>query len=104
MSEQVIKPKNEGRVAAGKRLAEWNRKKKEDLLKNQSQVASSSSSSSDEVSSSSDEVSSCTLLNPSSVSIVLGGTVIAICVLLLWKRKTPVAQVKDTENDIFHMN
>ena len=30
--EQVIKPKSEGRVAAGKRLVEWNRKHKEDLV------------------------------------------------------------------------
>ena len=36
--EQVTKTKNEGRVAAGKRLAEWNRKNKEDLLKNKEQV------------------------------------------------------------------
>jgi hypothetical protein len=30
---QVTKLKSEGRVASGKRLAEWNRKIKEDLLK-----------------------------------------------------------------------
>ena len=41
MNEQVLKTKNEGRVAAGKRLAEWNRKNKEDLLKNKNQVNSS---------------------------------------------------------------
>ena len=51
MSEQVTKTKNEGRVAAGKKLAEWNRKKKEDLIKNKSQVSSSGESSADEVSS-----------------------------------------------------
>ena len=39
MSEQVTKPKSKGRVAAGKRLVEWNRKHKEDLLKNREQVA-----------------------------------------------------------------
>ena len=44
MSE-VTKLKSEGRVAAGKRLAEWNRKNKEDLLKNKSQVKSSDKSS-----------------------------------------------------------
>ena len=38
MSEQVVKAKNEGRVAAGKRLVEWNRRNKEDLLKNKNQV------------------------------------------------------------------
>ena len=41
MSEQVTKSKNEGRVAAGKRLVEWNRKNKENLVKNREQVASS---------------------------------------------------------------
>ena len=35
---QITKKKNEGRVAAGKRLAEWNRKNKEDLIKNKDQV------------------------------------------------------------------
>ena len=43
MAEQVTKIKNEGRVAAGKRLVEWNRKQKEDLLKNKEQVESSDS-------------------------------------------------------------
>ena len=41
MSEQVTKSKNEGRVAAGKRLVEWNRKNKENLVKNKEQVESS---------------------------------------------------------------
>ena len=41
MSEQVTKSKNEGRVAAGKRLVEWNRKNKENLVKNKGQVESS---------------------------------------------------------------
>ena len=35
---QITKKKNEGRVASGKRLAEWNRKNKEDLIKNKDQV------------------------------------------------------------------
>ena len=45
MTEQVTKVKNEGRVAAGKRLVEWNRKQKENLVKNRKQVASSGDSS-----------------------------------------------------------
>ena len=45
MSEQVTKSKNEGRVAAGKRLVEWNRKNKENLVKNKEQVESSGDSS-----------------------------------------------------------
>ena len=43
MTEQVTKIKNEGRVAAGKRLVEWNRKQKENLVKNREAVASSDS-------------------------------------------------------------
>ena len=38
MDKQVTKTKSEGRVSSGKRLAEWNRKNKEDLLKNKGQV------------------------------------------------------------------
>ena len=30
---QFTKPKSEGRIASGKKLVEWNRKKKENLLK-----------------------------------------------------------------------
>ena len=45
MTEQVTKVKNEGRIAAGKRLVEWNRKNKENLVKNREEVASSVSSS-----------------------------------------------------------
>ena len=41
MTEQVTKVKNEGRIAAGKRLVEWNRKNKENLVKNREEVASS---------------------------------------------------------------
>ena len=36
--EEVTKPKNPGRVAAGKKTAELNRKRKEDLLRNRKTV------------------------------------------------------------------
>ena len=36
--QQITRPKHPGRQAAGKRLAEWNRKNKEDLLKNKDEV------------------------------------------------------------------
>ena len=49
MSGQVTRPKNEGRVAAGKRLVERNRKKKENLLKNEGQVESSDNPSAQEL-------------------------------------------------------
>ena len=40
-SKEVTKSKNEGRVSAGKRLAEWKRRNKENLLKNKEQEKSS---------------------------------------------------------------
>ena len=43
--DTITKVKSEGRVAAGKRLVEWNRKQKENLLKNKEQVESSGDSS-----------------------------------------------------------
>ena len=49
--DSVTKTKNEGRVAAGKRLAEWNRKNKEDLLKNKESVPAQVISSEDKTSS-----------------------------------------------------
>lgn len=38
---EVTKVKSEGRVAGGKRLAEWNRKNKDNLRKNKDQVDAS---------------------------------------------------------------
>ena len=104
MSEQVTKTKNEGRVAAGKRLVEWNRKNKEDLLKKKNQVNSSSESSANEVSSS---TSSSTFSSSSIYDIGATVALAGIAVVFLWKRNTlnttsqPVAK---PENDIFRMN
>ena len=39
--QQLAKPKNEVRVAAGRKLVEKNRKNKENLIKNKEQVGSS---------------------------------------------------------------
>lgn len=103
MSEQVVKAKNEGRVAAGKKLAEWNRKNKEDLLKNKNQINSSADAGTNEASPS-------TSLSTFSSSSVYGiGAAVAlagIAVFYFWKRNTtPVAQpVAKPENDIFRMN
>ena len=38
MSLQITKQKSQGRVEAGKQLAEWNKKRKEDLNKTSDQV------------------------------------------------------------------
>ena len=43
--DRVTKTKHPGRVAAGKRVAGWNRKNKENLVKNKEQVESSNLSS-----------------------------------------------------------
>ena len=112
MSEQVVKTKNEGRVASGKRLAEWNRKNKEDLLKNKNQVSSSASAGTNEVSpSTSSSTSSSTFSSTFSSSNVYGiGAAVAlagIAVFCLWKRNTPnltPKPVSKPENDIFRMN
>ena len=63
--QQVLKPKNEGRVAAGRKLAEWNRKNKENLIKKKEQVKPSEPSSAQEPTS---EASS-TLYIPASVLV-----------------------------------
>ena len=42
--DTVTKPKSEGRVAAGKRLVEWNRKNKENLVKREKAASSDSPS------------------------------------------------------------
>ena len=44
-TQVITKQKSEGRVRAGKQLAEWNRKNKENLLKNKTQDNSSAESS-----------------------------------------------------------
>ena len=98
--EQVTKSKNEGRVAAGKRLVEWNRKNKEDLLKNREQVATSDPPSQQE------NVSQAT----SSVFYSGGALLVAgIAVIFLWKQRgtskvTSDRSAVEQENDIFSMN
>ena len=85
MSEQVVKTKNEGRVASGKRLAEWNRKNKEDLLKNKNQVSSSSAAGPNEVSpSTSSSTSSSTFSSSNVYSIGAAVALAGIAVVFLW--------------------
>ena len=85
---QVTKSKNEGRVAAGKRLAKWNARNKENLLKNKDQVSSSSESG---TSASAGQEPASTSASAISTQALYGGVVIAvgIAMFFLWKRQTP---------------
>lgn len=103
MSE-VTKLKSEGRVAAGKRLAEWNRKNKEDLLKNKSQVKSSDKSSDESSEQEPTSQMSSQVWYGGSVAIILG---IGIAAFFLYTRRAPVikpAEKKEKDDDIFRMN
>ena len=101
MTEQVTKSKNEGRVAAGKRLVEWNRKNKENLVKNREHVASSSDS-------------SVPSAQQSHHTVFHGGGALAVLVvgvsvaLYLYRGKTsdstPSKAPPAPEHDIFRMN
>ena len=102
MTEQVTKIKNEGRVAAGKRLVEWNRKNKENLAKNKAQADSSDSPSAPSAQQ-----------EPQSHHTVLysGGALVLVVVgaaLYLYRGKiasdsTP-SKAPPSEPDIFRMN
>ena len=109
MSEQVTKSKNEGRVASGKRLAEWNRKNKENLVKNKEQVESSNLSSDQQVESS--NLSSDQQEPQSQTSTVVYGGALAIVVvvgvaLYLYRGKKPAtpSSAPSNNDDIFCMN
>ena len=108
MIEQVVKAKNEGRVASGKRLADWNRKNKEDLLKNKNQVNSSAAAGTNEVSpSTSSSTFSSTFSSYNVYGIGAAVALAGIAVFCLWKRNTPNLTPKPVakpENDIFRMN
>ena len=90
MSEQVTRPKNEGRVAASKRLAEWNRKNKENLLKNEGQVESSDNSSTQE-------------LQSQTSTVVYGSGALAVLAVIgvalyLYHEKKPVLMLKQHQH------
>ena len=108
MSEQVTKSKNEGRVAAGKRLVEWNRKNKENLVKNKEQVESSNLSSDQQVESS--NLSSDQQEPQSQTStVVYGGAlaivaVISVALYIYRKKPAPPSSAPSNNDDIFCMN
>ena len=109
MSEQVTKSKNEGRVASGKRLAEWNRKNKENLVKNKEQVESSNLSSDQQVESS--NLSSDQQEPQSQTSTVVYGGALAIVAVISvalylyrGKKPAPPSSAPSNNDDIFCMN
>ena len=93
---EVTKPKHPGRVAAGKRTAELNRKRKEDLLSNREKVPP--------------QVDSGTESVPGGDSSWKYGGAAAIVVgvgaLYLYHEKKPIPTTHPLEsnNDIFRMN
>ena len=104
MSEQVTKSKNEGRVAAGKRLVEWNRKNKENLVKNREQVASSGDSS-NLASAPSDQQEP---QSQTSTVFYGGGALVVLAVigvaLYHVKKPAPPKALSNNDDDIFCMN
>ena len=106
--DRVTKTKHPGRVAAGKRVAGWNRKNKENLVKNKEQVESSNLSSDQQVESS--NLSSDQQEPKSQTSTVVYGGALAIVVVIgvalyIYRKKpAPPSSVPSNNDDIFCMN
>ena len=100
--DQVTKPKSEGRVAAGKRLVEWNRKNKENLVKNREEVASSGDSSN--LSSDQEPQSHHTVVYGSGALAVLVVVGVGVALYLYREKTTPSKPPPAPEHDIFCMN
>ena len=100
MTEQVTKVKNEGRVAAGKRLVEWNRKNKENLV-NREQVASSDLPSAPRE----PQSQASTVVYGGGALAILVGVGFALYLLSREKKPLPAAHSLESSNDkIFYMN
>ena len=97
MSEQVTKSKNEGRVASGKRLAEWNRKNKENLVKNKEQVESSNLSSDQQE----PQSQTSTVVYGGALAIV---AIIGVALYIYRKKPAPPSSAPSNNDDIFCMN
>ena len=103
--EEVTKSKSEGRVAAGKRLVEWNRKNKADLLKNKAQVGSSDSPSAPSGQQEPQSQASTVFYGSGALAVLVVGVGFA---LYLYRGKiasdsTP-SETASNDNDIFCMN
>ena len=98
----TVTSKNSGRVAAGKKLVEWNRKNKADLLKNKAQVGSS-----DAPSAPSDQQEP----QSQTSTVFYGGgalAVLAVIGVMLYlhhgKKPAPPKALSNNDDDIFCMN
>ena len=106
--DRVTKTKHPGRVASGKRLAGWNRKNKENLVKNKEQVESSNLSSDQQEPQS--QTSSDQQEPQSQTSTVVYGGALAIVVvvgvaLYVYRKKpAPPSSAPSNNDDIFCMN
>ena len=101
--EEVTKLKNPGRVAAGKRTAELNRKRKEDLLRNQKTVPSDAGSGAEEVPRGL-ELSGRALCGGGAVAILLVGAGFALYFYRGKKKPLPAAHSLESSNgEIFCM-
>ena len=102
--DRVTKTKHPGRVASGKRLAGWNRKNKENLVKNKEQVESSDQQvESSNLSSDQQEPQSQTS------TVVYGGAlaivaVIGVALYIYRKKSAPPSSAPSNNDDIFCMN
>jgi len=103
--DQVItKQKNEGRVRAGKQLSEWNKKNKENLLKNKTQDNSSEKASN--LSSAPSYLSSKYYYGGAGIVLVAG-----IAILYFWNQKpektpppAPPTKPKISDEEFYKMN
>ena len=102
--DTVTKPKSEGRVAAGKRLVEWNRKNKENLVKNLEKAASSDSPSAPSAQQEPQSQTSTVFYGGGALAVL---AVIGVA-LYLYRGKTsdstPSKAPPAPEHDIFRMN
>ena len=107
-TQVITKQKSEGRVRAGKQLAEWNKKNKENLLKNKTQDNPSEKSSN---LSSAEKASSYLSSNHYYYGGVGIALVVGIALFYLWNQKlektppsVPPTKPKISDEEFYRMN